>query len=84
MHNATVCVKKGILNVPDLPSCMHKQVGGGGEGRGEGGRDPDRKKVKQKWSEKGSPKASSRTNSGDVVSTRSKISHSLVGHLPVV
>ena len=81
MHNATVCVKTAILNVPNLPSCMHKQVGGGGGG---GGRDSDRKKVKQKWSEKGSPTANSRTNSGDVVATRSKILHSLVAHLPVV
>ena len=66
MHNATVCVKTAILNVPNLSFCMYKQVSliyVGGEGiRTE-------KKVKQKWSEKGSPTTSSRTNSGDVVST---------------
>ena len=76
MHNGMVYVKTAISNVPNPRFCMHKQVSLIYVG---GGRDPDRKKVKQKWSEKGSPTASSRTSSGDVVSTRSKMLHSLVG-----
>ena len=35
MHNATVCVKTAILNVPNLSFCMYKQVSliyVGGEG----------------------------------------------------
>ena len=76
MRNATVCVKAVILNIANLPFCMHKQVSLIYEG---GERIRKEKRVKQKWSEKGSPTASLRTNSGDVVSTRSKILHSLVG-----